>query len=60
MKIIIFKESDNTYCADPVWKPGTPIVGRGKTRLKALINLLYSLDFEVEIKKENLKICNKD
>lgn len=38
------------YEADPVGQPGSPVVGRGKTPLIALINLLAANDeFNIDV-----------
>lgn len=50
-KILIHKEGKRSYCADPVWKGGSPTVGRGNTPLEALMDILPSLGFEVQVDK---------
>ena len=48
-QILIHKVGKKSYRADSTWKPGSPSVGSGDTRLKALIDLLSSADFGLEV-----------
>lgn len=54
-KIVIIEHEgceggDFHYEANPIDQPGSPIVGRGKTPLKALIQLLeYNEKFRIEV-----------
>lgn len=49
-KIKIIKHSENCYEADPIYQCGSPVVGRGRTPLQAVINLFRCSDkFDFEI-----------
>jgi hypothetical protein len=47
MKIVLKKNGPNSFEVDPVDKPGSPAVGRGKTMLEAFGNFLICYQEEL-------------